>query len=64
MTLTLTGGTGSTATHAKLAGTITAGLFKGSHLSGSVVYAIPSGACQKTALSKVTFKQLTALVIK
>jgi hypothetical protein len=24
---------------------------------------IPAGACQKTALSKVTFKQLTALVI-
>jgi hypothetical protein len=62
--LTLTGGTGATATHAKLAGTVTAGLFKGSKLSGSVIYAIPSGACKTTALSKVTFKQLTPLVIK
>jgi hypothetical protein len=62
--LTLTGGTGATATHAKLAGTVTAGLFKGSKLSGSVIYTIPAGACQKVALTKVTFKQLTAIVIK
>jgi hypothetical protein len=62
--LTLTGGTGKNATHAALAGTVTAGVFKGSKLSGTVIYAIPAGACQKVALTKVTFKQLTALVIK
>jgi hypothetical protein len=61
--LTLTGVKGAP-THAKLAGTVTAGLFKGLKLSGLVAYAIPAGACTKTALTKVTFKQLSPLVIK
>ncbi|MGO9877375.1 MAG: hypothetical protein ACLPVY_26650 [Acidimicrobiia bacterium] len=62
-TVTLTSGTGVTATHAQFAKYVTVGLLEGSKLSGSVVPSIPAGSCQQTAPSKVTFKQLTALVI-
>jgi len=47
-------------TQTTLSGTVSAGTFKGTKVSGTVVYTIPSGACQKTALSTVTFKQLTS----
>jgi len=47
-------------TEATLSGTVSAGLFKGTKISGTVVYTIPKGACTATALSTVTFKQLTS----
>jgi hypothetical protein len=46
-------------TETTLSGTVSAGTFKGTKISGTVVYTIPSGACQKTALSTVTFTQFT-----
>jgi hypothetical protein len=51
-------------TQSKIAGKITAGLFKGSSLSGTVNYTPQTGGCTKVDLSKVTFKQVTPLVIK
>ncbi len=44
-------------------GTVSAGTFKGSKSSGTVVYTIPKGACTTNALTTVTFKQLTSLTI-
>ena len=63
ISLTLTGVKG-VPKDSKLTGTVTSGLFKGLKLSGTVAYTIPAGGCAKTALSKVTFKQLSPLVIK
>ena len=48
----------------KLAGTVIAGMFKGLRLSGTVAFVVPAGACAKTALTKVAFKQLSPRVIK
>ena len=63
VTLSLTGVKGHP-TQAKIAGTVTAGLFKGSKETGTVGYVIPKGACTAKPLSVVTFKQVTALIIK
>jgi len=57
------GGTAQTATHTKRGRTVTEGRCTRSKLSGSGVDSIPAGGCHKTALSNVTFKQLTALVV-
>lgn len=56
---------GVAATHQSVAGTVTAGLFKGSKLSGKFVYTLPKGACSKGhPLAKVTYKSVGATVIK
>jgi hypothetical protein len=60
--LTLTGLKNPTQTSAT--GVVTAGLFKGMKQSGNLQYALPTGGCTKAGLAKVTFKQLTAIVIK
>ena len=44
--------------------TVTAGLFKGSKQSGTVEYILPKGACTNKGMSVVTFKAVTAQVIK
>jgi len=44
-------------------GTVSAGTFKGTKSSGTVVYTLPKGACTANALTTVTFKQLTSLNI-
>ena len=61
--LTLVGVNGHP-TQTKAAGGVTAGLFKGSKQSGTLNYTLPTGACTSAGLSKVTFKQLTPIVIK
>ena len=61
--LTLVGVKGHV-TQTKASGPVTAGLFKGSKQSGTLNYTLPTGACTSTGLSKVTFKQLTPIVIK
>jgi hypothetical protein len=48
----------------KLAGTVSSGLFKGSRITVTWIYAPPKGGCTANALSKVTFKQTTPLVIR
>lgn len=48
----------------KIGGTVSSGLFKGSKITETVIYAPSGGGCTKTALSKATFKQTTPLVIK
>jgi len=64
VTLTLGGPPkGKPATYTTATGPVTAGLFKGLHQSGTLVYSI-GGGCTKTDLSKVTFKQVTAQTIK
>jgi hypothetical protein len=45
-------------------GPVTKGLFKGSKLSGKFTYTLPSGACTKKALAKLTYKDVGAIVIK
>jgi len=57
--ITLTGVKGQPK-EARIAGTVTAGLFKGSKESGTVMYVVPKSACTSTSLSNVTVKQLTA----
>jgi hypothetical protein len=47
-----------------VSGPVTAGLFKGSKLSGKFTYSLPSGACTKKPLSKLTYKDVGAIVIK
>lgn len=59
ITLTLTGVKGQPK-QARIAGAVTAGLFKGSKESGSVMYVVPKAACTSMSLSNVTVKQLTA----
>jgi hypothetical protein len=54
----------NTATQLRIAGKVTAGLFKGSALSGTVNYTPQGGGCTKVNLAKVTLKQITSLVIK
>jgi hypothetical protein len=51
-------------TQTSATGVTTAGLFKGAKQSGNLQYTIPTGGCSKVALTKVTFKQLTAIAIK
>jgi len=51
-------------TSLKVAGKISAGLFKGSKIAETLIYSAPATGCTKTALSKVAFKQGTALMIK
>jgi hypothetical protein len=45
-------------------GKITAGLFVGSTISGSVKYTTPTGACSAKPLAKVTYVQTGAFTIK
>jgi hypothetical protein len=47
-----------------VAGTISTGLFKGSKLSVVTIFTIPKGGCTTAPLSKVTFKQVSALTVK
>lgn len=58
------GGVAGKPTSWKVAGKISAGLFQGAKVTVTVIYAPASGGCEKTALSKATFKQATPLVIK
>ena len=51
-------------TQTKASGPVSAGLFKGSKQSGTLNYTLPSGACTNTGLSKVTFKNITPIVLK
>jgi len=57
---------GQAPTVQKVSGLVTLGKFKGSRLTATTVYTIPTGGCTATALSKVTFKlkATTKLVIK
>jgi hypothetical protein len=55
---------GKPPTTRSLTGTVTAGLFKGMHQSGQVSYTLPAGACMTKALTSVTYKGITPLVIK
>ena len=61
--LTLTGVKG-TPTQAKIAGTVTAGLFKGLKETGTVLYVVPKRGCTSNPLSKVTVKQVTAQIFR
>jgi hypothetical protein len=45
-------------------GTVKSGQFAGSKLTGKLKYTLPAGACSKTPLSKVTYADIGALVIK
>ena len=46
-------------------GTVTAGQFKGKHMSGKFTYTLPAKACSKGhPLAKVTYKDVGAVVIK
>jgi hypothetical protein len=48
-----------------VSGTVTAGLFKGSKLSGKFTYKLPAGACSKGhPLAKLTYTNVGATVIK
>jgi hypothetical protein len=60
--LTLTGLKNPTQTSAT--GAVSTGQFKGLKQSGNLQYALPTGGCTNGGLAKVTFKQLTAIVIK
>ena len=51
-------------TNLTIAGSITAGLFKGSKLSLVVAFAPLNGGCTTAGLTKASFKQVTALTIK
>lgn len=61
--VTLTGVNGQP-TQAKVMGTVTAGLFKGSKQSGTVAYVVPKGGCTTKALSTVTIKAITLQIIR
>jgi len=50
-------------TDTTLAGTVTAGLFQGLHLSGLSIYQFPAGACSAVDLSTLTYRQFTSTVI-
>jgi hypothetical protein len=45
-------------THATVGGKITAGLFVGSTVKGTVAYKLPVGACSKKPLAQVTYSAL------
>jgi hypothetical protein len=47
-----------------VSGPVTKGLFKGSKLSGKFTYTLPTGACTKKPLSKLTYKDVGAITIK
>ncbi len=48
-----------------VSGTVTAGLFKGSKLTGKFTYKLPAGACSKGhPLAKLTYTNVGATVIK
>lgn len=51
-------------TQAKVSGTVTAGLFKGSKQSGTVAYVVPKGGCTSKALSTVAVQQITLQIIR
>jgi hypothetical protein len=59
-------GTGAKATQATITGTVTAGLFAGSKMSTTIVFAVNKGqSCSKTsAIKGLTIKGLKPLVIK
>jgi hypothetical protein len=64
-TTTLTSTPTKNPTIQTIAGTVTAGLFKGSHLSTVVQYTLPKGACSAGhPLKTVTLKNTKPLVIK
>jgi hypothetical protein len=51
-------------THATTKGKITAGLFVGKSISGTVLYKLPKGACTAKPLAKVTYTGSKPFVIK
>jgi len=51
-------------TQTNATGPVTKGVFAKAKQTGTLNYTLPAGACTKTALSKVTFKQITPIVIK
>ena len=51
-------------TQTTAAGGVSKGVFAKAKQSGNLNYTLPSGACGSAGLSKVTFKQLTPIVIK
>jgi hypothetical protein len=51
-------------THATTTGKITAGLFVGKTISGTVLYKLPAGACTTKPLAKVTYTASKPFVIK
>ena len=61
--LTLAGVKGHV-TETAATGGVSKGLFAKAKQSGTLNYTLPAGACGSAGLSKVTFKQLTPIVIK
>jgi len=59
----LTPGPKGKITTVNLPGTVTAGLFKGSKMTGQVMFTFPKGQCGTTPLTSVTVKQVTKIVI-
>jgi hypothetical protein len=59
----LTPGPKGKITTVNLPGTVTAGLFKGSKMSGQVIFTFPKGQCGTTPLTSTTVKQVTNFVI-
>ena len=51
-------------THATVTGKITAGLFVGSSISGTVLYKLPAGACIAKPLAKVAYSAIGKFTIK
>jgi hypothetical protein len=50
-------------TTVNLPGTVTAGLFKGSKMSGQVIFTVPAGGCSTKPLTTVAVKQVTKIAI-
>ena len=59
----LTPGPKGKITTVNLPGTVTAGLFKGSKMSGQVMFTFPKGQCGTLPLTSATVKQATKIVI-
>jgi hypothetical protein len=57
------GGVPGKPTSWKITGKISAGLFNGAKVAVTVIYAPSSGGCEKTALSRATFKQATPFAV-
>jgi hypothetical protein len=54
---------GNPVTTQAITGTVTAGVFKGAHEKGKLMYTAPSGGCTDTGLSKISF-QSSSITIK
>jgi len=55
---------GKPTTNQQVTGTVTAGMFKGSHQTVSILYKLAAGECVKTGLSTVTYTSTSKSVIK